>query len=131
MPSGRNKINEILLRAIKDMLMRPLSKFESVFSSLFIGLFLFFLSSKAWAVNITADTTVSNDLTTQHTFTADNKTLTVTGSIKYSGNNPIIGSQNPGRTNNTIVVNSGATVATVGAGTERAVNLTHSTGASN
>ena len=97
--------------------------------TLFFGLFLFSLSSKAWAVNITTDTTVSNDLTTQHVLTQDNVTLTVTGSIKFSGNSSVNASQNPGRTNPTIVVNSGASIETVGAGTDFTVNLTNSTGA--
>jgi len=97
--------------------------------ALFLVLVLVLSPSVAWGVNISSDTTVSDDLTTQHTFTADDITLTVTGSIKYSGKNPILGNQNPGRTNPTIVVNSGASIETVGAGTNIAVNLTNSTGA--
>jgi len=94
--------------------------------TLFLVLVLVLSPSVAWGVDITKDTTVSSDLTTQHIITADDTTLTVTGSIKYSGSQAVRANS---RTNPTVVVNSGATIATVGTGTDFGINLTSSTGA--
>ena len=94
--------------------------------TLFLVLVLVLLPSVAWGVNISSDTTVSDDLTTRHIFTADDITLTVTGSIKFSGTNAVKALD---RTNPTVVVNSGATIATVGTTTSIGLNIQSSTGA--
>jgi len=106
----------------------PVTHYKNILfpKTLFLVLVLVLLPSVAWGVNISKDTTVSSDLTTQHTITADDTTLTVTGSIKYSGSHAVKANS---RTNPTVVVNSGATIATVGTGTDFGVNLQSSTGA--
>jgi hypothetical protein len=98
--------------------MRPLSKAESVFASLFIGLLLLvkLLSGNVYAqTNFTIDTTVSNNVTDTQRFKANNITLTVTGSIEKTGNSAIH-FDNAARVGLSVVVESGATVSATGFG---------------
>ncbi len=109
--------------------MRPLSKAESVFATLFIGLLLFvkFLSGNVYAqTNFTTDTTVSNNVTDTQRFKDDNITLTVTGSIEKTGDSAIH-FDNAGRDGLTAVVESGATVSATTWGALWISNTTNAT----
>ena len=90
--------------------MRPLSKAESVFATLFFGLFLsIFCAPKAYAANVGTDTTLNSDTTdTQQNINVDDVTLTNNAVLNLTNaNNTVLVQTQDGVT---VTNNSGASI---------------------